>query len=243
MNILCVIPARSGSQRIPGKNLRKLAGNSLVRIAYDAAVSSGVFKSIYVSTDDQLMADGCPWIERPIEISQASSDISEASKHALITAEKINDCKYDYVVTLQPAIPLRTGALIKNLVENVIKNKCSGGVTGVETVPWLWSEQGGAAKNSWTPEPYPRSQSFKGQHLWQEINAVQMASREVALQGKRWDLPLLIQLMPPFAIIDIDEPEDLESAQQIFPLLQKALEISHVDKCIVINTINKLNHI
>jgi len=238
MNILCVIPARSGSERIVQKNLKKLAGKSLVQLAYEAAEESGVFTAIYISSDEEAMADGYPWIERPKSISGPTSDIALAAKHALHEAELRDECEYQYVVTLQPAVPLRTPRLIKDLVHNVIERNCSGGLTGVETVPWLWRERGGLAQNDWSPGPYPRSQSFKGSHFWQEINAVQMAPRCVVLAGRRWGLPLLIQLMPPFAIIDIDEPADLLAAESTFPLLLEALSTTEYNRCFVISQIN-----
>ncbi len=48
---IAIIPARSGSVRIPGKNIRKFHGKPIIAYAIEAARSSGLFDEIVVSTD------------------------------------------------------------------------------------------------------------------------------------------------------------------------------------------------
>lgn len=55
-NIICVIPARGGSKRIPGKNIRSLAGLPLIAHPIRAALESGCFSRVVVSTDDENIA-------------------------------------------------------------------------------------------------------------------------------------------------------------------------------------------
>lgn len=54
---LAVIPARGGSRRVPGKNVRHLGGRPLLAYAIDAARDSGLFERVVVSTDDPAIAD------------------------------------------------------------------------------------------------------------------------------------------------------------------------------------------
>ena len=56
MSRLCVIPARGGSKRIPGKNVRDFAGRPMLTHALKAAQDSGLFDHIHVSTDDDKIA-------------------------------------------------------------------------------------------------------------------------------------------------------------------------------------------
>jgi N-acylneuraminate cytidylyltransferase len=53
---IALIPARGGSKRIPGKNIRRLAGHPLIAYTVCAARASGVFKAVQVATDDPLTA-------------------------------------------------------------------------------------------------------------------------------------------------------------------------------------------
>ena len=54
---LCVIPARGGSKRIPGKNIKKFYGKPMIAWSIDAAKSCGIFDRIIVSTDDDEIAN------------------------------------------------------------------------------------------------------------------------------------------------------------------------------------------
>ena len=52
-----LIPARSGSKRVPGKNIRPLNGKPLIAYTIEAAIESEVFDDVVVSTDSGEYAD------------------------------------------------------------------------------------------------------------------------------------------------------------------------------------------
>lgn len=54
---LAIIPARGGSKRIPGKNIRPFCGQALIAYSINAAKSSGLFETVIVSTDSEEVAD------------------------------------------------------------------------------------------------------------------------------------------------------------------------------------------
>ena len=54
---LCVIPARGGSKRIPRKNVKDFLGKPLIAYSIEAALNSGVFECVIVSTDDTEIAN------------------------------------------------------------------------------------------------------------------------------------------------------------------------------------------
>lgn len=59
---ICVIPARGGSKRIPRKNIRDFCGKPMIAWPIQAAIDSGCFVRIVVSTDDDeiaAVAEGC----------------------------------------------------------------------------------------------------------------------------------------------------------------------------------------
>jgi CMP-N,N'-diacetyllegionaminic acid synthase len=55
--MLCAIPARGGSKRLPRKNLRSLAGKPLIAYTIEVARDSGIFDKVYVCTEDKEIAD------------------------------------------------------------------------------------------------------------------------------------------------------------------------------------------
>ena len=54
---LCIIPARGGSKRIPGKNVKLFRGKPLMTYSIGAAISCGRFENIMVSTEDKKIAE------------------------------------------------------------------------------------------------------------------------------------------------------------------------------------------
>lgn len=55
--IICLIPARGGSVRVPRKNIRQFLGRPMLTYAIETAKEAGVFDLIVVSTDDQEIED------------------------------------------------------------------------------------------------------------------------------------------------------------------------------------------
>src|ERR1043166_2556740 len=55
--VVALIPARAGSKRVPGKNVRLLAGHPMIAYTIAAAVRSEVFSAVIVSTDSPHYAD------------------------------------------------------------------------------------------------------------------------------------------------------------------------------------------
>ena len=56
MKNLCIIPARGGSKRIPRKNIKDFLGKPIIAYSIEAALQSGLFDEVMVSTDDQEIA-------------------------------------------------------------------------------------------------------------------------------------------------------------------------------------------
>ena len=54
---VAVIPARGGSTRIPRKNIRKFIDKPIVGYSIEAAIASGLFDRVVVSTDDEEIAE------------------------------------------------------------------------------------------------------------------------------------------------------------------------------------------
>ncbi len=57
MSVLALIPARGGSKRIPRKNIKEFCGKPIIEYSIDAALKSGVFNEVMVSTDDPEIAE------------------------------------------------------------------------------------------------------------------------------------------------------------------------------------------
>jgi len=110
---LCVLPARGGSERLPGKNIRLLCGKPMIAYTIECARTSGVFDEIYVSTDSQEIAEAA-------RAFGASAPTMLPARFALPDQASMGACaymhdwlqnhgmgKWDYLFCLQPTSPLR----------------------------------------------------------------------------------------------------------------------------------------
>ncbi len=224
MLTVAIIPARAGSKRLPRKNALHIEpGVSLVQQAIDCAYGSGVCDRIFVLTDDlALRFEHAEHLGEPTADAGDLADIATAVAHAVERIER-GIGRIGWVVTLQPAVLARSALIVQRVVQAVVREDAGGAVTAARTVPWQWGMSGHAARNSWHPGPYPRSQHV-GPHL-AEINAVQVATREAVAAGRRWGLPLLLAELPPWAAaLDVDEPADLAAARDLWPWARPRLE-------------------
>lgn len=115
---VAIIPARGGSKRISGKNVREFRGKPLIAYTIDAAQDSGLFDRVVVSTDDEAIADiatsrgaEVPF-RRPDVLADDHTPISEATAHALDRLDPEGH-QYDHVAQLMANCPLRTAADIE----------------------------------------------------------------------------------------------------------------------------------
>lgn len=89
MSNLCVIPARGGSKRVPRKNIRNFCGKPMIAWSIEAAVASGCFSRVIVSTDDPDIASiaaahgaAVPFM-RPASLSDDIAGVMPVVRHAL----------------------------------------------------------------------------------------------------------------------------------------------------------------
>lgn len=110
--ILAIIPARAGSKGIPGKNIKRIAGQPLIAWTIQQALGSKLLDKIIVSTDGEEIAQislsagaDVPFL-RPADLAQDHSPTSDVVVHALdFYASRGVD--YEMVAVLEPTSPLR----------------------------------------------------------------------------------------------------------------------------------------
>lgn len=127
MRILAVIPARSSSKRLPGKNVRPLDGLPLIAWTLRAARLSGVFHDILVSTDAEEIAETArahggkvPWL-RPAELAQDASTAVDVLLHAVQAWEAEAGVRADAVCLLQPTSPFRKPESMRRAVQQFVE--------------------------------------------------------------------------------------------------------------------------
>lgn len=87
MKNLCIIPARGGSKRIPRKNIKEFLGKPIIAYSIEAALKSGLFEEVMVSTDDEQIAAIAKQYGASVPFMRSAET---ANDHAII-ADVLND--------------------------------------------------------------------------------------------------------------------------------------------------------
>ena len=112
MKVLCIIPARYASTRLPGKPLRDIAGKPMIVRVYERAVQAKRVQDVVVATDDERI--------RAAVAAHGGRAVMTRADHATGTdrlaevAEKMTE--YDLIINVQGDEPLIDPAVIDALV-------------------------------------------------------------------------------------------------------------------------------
>lgn len=224
MKILALIPARGGSKRLPGKNIRPLGGKPLIVWSIDAANDIPEICDILVSTDDPAIAAICkdagasvPWV-RPAELATDTAGSVDVALHALSWYESKNGA-IDGLMLLQPTSPFRTRETIQRGIYLFARHERQAviGVSPVSDHPlWTMRIEDGFLK------PYIEGYGFqsRSQDLppAYSINGCFYLICPAELRSRRsfvgnWTIPLLIESHE--ESLDIDTEWDCRIAQSI----------------------------
>ena len=118
MSNLAIIPARSGSKGLKDKNIRLLCGKPLIQYSVDAALKSGVFDEVMVSTDSERYAEIARECGAEVPFLRGDENSGDKSSSWDVVREVLEKYaqsgkQFDMFTLLQPTSPLRTGEDIK----------------------------------------------------------------------------------------------------------------------------------
>lgn len=172
-SVVALIPARSGSKRVPGKNIRPLAGHPLIAYSIASAVESGIFSQVVVSTDSEEIADitryygaETPFL-RPAEYSGDASPDIEFVEHALATLRE-QGREYECFSILRATSPFRKAETIRRAWKEFLSQNGVDSLRAVERCAQhpckMWVVRGsrmmplipfGPAEQPWHSSQYP----------------------------------------------------------------------------------------
>lgn len=226
---LCIIPARGGSKRIPGKNTRIFCGKPIIAWSIEAARTSGCFDHIIVSTDDDEIAQVArewgaetPFI-RPASLCDDYVGTLPIISHAIRWCQD-NRIEPEFVCCLYATAPfVRADDLRRGLTE-LTKQK-SDYVFSVTSFPFpiqraLKVENSGRL-NMFMPE-HENTRSQDLEDAWHDAGQFYWANKKTWLEETpvytSFSRPLIL---PRYRVQDIDTPEDWRRAELMFQVLQQ----------------------
>lgn len=122
MSTLAIITARGGSKRIPRKNIKEFNGKPIIAYSIEAALKSGAFDEVMVSTDDEQIADIARKYGAVVPFfrsEKTSNDYATTSDviEEVLEEYKKRDREFDVFACIYPTAPFITAEKLKNAVD------------------------------------------------------------------------------------------------------------------------------
>jgi CMP-N,N'-diacetyllegionaminic acid synthase len=223
--VLGLVPARAGSKGVPDKNLRLLAGRTLLDYTSRAARESGVLDRVILSTDSPAIAEAgqragleAPFV-RPAELAQDDTPMLPVIQHATRQLQAAGWVP-EIIVLLQPTSPLRRPEQIRRAVA-MLRETGADSVVSVVELPrhlspdYVMRVEGGVLR-PFLPEGerVTRRQDARPAYVREgSVYAFRLATLERFgnIYGDA-SLPLMVA---PDESLSIDSPADWDAAERL----------------------------
>ncbi|MBA3026543.1 MAG: pseudaminic acid cytidylyltransferase [Sulfurimonas sp.] len=225
---VAIIPARGGSKRIPKKNIKLFHGKPLIAYSIEAALTSGLFDEVIVSTDDEEIAQvarqygaSTPFV-RPKELSDDFTGTGAVVAHALKYLQE-NGYEIDFLCTIYATAPFLEEKYLRLGLEK-LKDSSAKYAFSCTSMPFPIQrtfkitanercemfEKENFSKRSQDLEP---AYQDAGQFYW---NNLRLQSDDIMFANA--SIPIVL---PRHLVQDIDDEEDWIRAELMYEVLQK----------------------
>ena len=222
-SVVAIIPARSGSKGVPGKNIKKMNGKPLIEYSINSSMSSKLIDRTIISTDDKEIADlsiklgaEVPFI-RPAALAKDHVLDYPVINHALDYLINIEGSRPEIIVYLRPTMPTRTAHEIDEVVKLLLQKEETDCIRTTRPAPYppFWMKK---INSSGYLEPYDEHVFSFSSKRRQDLPKVVICDGYV--DAARVESVLREKIFPPsntsaffrdnIPFLDIDTPEDWE---------------------------------
>jgi YrbI family 3-deoxy-D-manno-octulosonate 8-phosphate phosphatase len=224
--VVAIIPARGGSKGVPGKNLKRVGGVSLLARAVLAASSAEMIDAVYVSTDDAEIASaarsaGALVIDRPQELAGDSTSSEEVLLHGLDSLHTAADI----LVFMQATSPFIDPADLDRAISRVRDDESDVVFAARKSHAFVWrlTEAGAVGINhdaSFRPLRQDMEPQFVETGAFYVMRAAAFRTARHRFFGR-----VGIEIVDELGAIDIDSADDLELANALAPRLSPRTRI------------------
>lgn len=228
MNQLAVITARGGSKRIPRKNIKDFCGKPIMAYSIEAALKSGAFDTVMVSTDDREIAEIAEKYGATVPFFRSEKTSNDFAVTSQVLAEVLEEYEsrgqcFDRVCCIYPTAPFITAERLRTAME-LLEEKQADSVLPV--VRFSFPPQRGVVledgflKFKWPEHRNTRSQDLEPfYHDVGQFYCINVESfREQRVLVMERTVPLI---MSELEIQDIDTEEDWKLAELKYQMLKE----------------------
>jgi CMP-N,N'-diacetyllegionaminic acid synthase len=219
---IAFIPARSGSKRVPNKNIRPIGGHPMLAYTVRAAIDSGVFDAVVCATDSPLYADVArhygaevPFLRSADISGDKSPDIEWVQW--MLTTLKVQDRCYEIFSILRPTSPFRLPNTIQRAWSAFTADPAADSLRAIEKCKQhpgkMWVVRGARmlpvmpfsnGSTPWHSSQYTALPEIYAQDASLEIAWSRIALEQNTIAGEAI-IPFISQGLEGF---DINQPED-----------------------------------
>ncbi|MGN8051416.1 acylneuraminate cytidylyltransferase family protein [Curtobacterium sp. 22159] len=232
-SVVAVVPARAGSKGIPGKNLRAVAGRSLVRRAVESALAAERIDQVVVSTDgDAIAAEaheaGATVVRRPVALAGDEASSESALLHVLDTLAAAGE-EPEVVVFLQATSPFIAPADLDGAIARVRDGHADSVFAAAPSHAFLWRLDADGTARAVNHDAAVRPRRQDREPEYRETGAFYVFRAAPFRQHRhRFHGRVELALVDPRGAIDIDDPSDLALASALAPRLEQPVHDQRV---------------
>ncbi len=224
ISFLGIIPARSGSKGIRGKNVRLLLGKPLMAYSIKAAAKSALLDDCIVSTENSDYAAlarqwgaKVPFL-RPKELARDTTPTLPVLLDALHRYEAMTGKYFSHVVLLQPTSPLRLARDIDAAIQLFKRNPKADHLVSVQSAQDLHPKKVYTLRGGKVEAFVRGDKAFRRQaagDIYMRNGAVYIIRRDLLEKGIIFGHKPLLYVMPRLRSVDIDSLADFKMAELI----------------------------
>lgn len=231
---ICIITARGGSKRIPRKNIKDFCGKPIIAYSICAALESGIFNEVMVSTDDQEIADVAMQYGAKVPFLRSEKNSDDYATTADVLAEVLAEYKkqgksFVTMCCVYPTAPFITAEKLRAAYKMFIDSEAE---MLEPVVAYSYPPQrsfllrDGNLVYQWPEYVRTRSQDLEswyhdaGQFYFYDVNTFSK-SFEVDQDKGGYTLSAVPFVLDEIEVQDIDNLSDWEIAEAKFRLMQK----------------------
>ena len=228
---LALITARGGSKRIPKKNIREFCGKPILCYSIEAALASGAFDEVMVSTDSEEIAEVARKAGAKIPFYRSDDTAGDYATTAQVVEEVLSQYEeqgsnFDYVCVIYPTAPFITA---EKLQDAMAKLESTGADTVSPVVRFSYPPQRGfVIEDGVTHLKWPQYRTARSQDLepfYHDCGQFYCLRVDSFLKQRQIFMEHMVSIeMPESQVQDIDTLEDWKIAELKYKLMQNVEE-------------------
>ena len=219
MGSIAIITARGGSKRIPRKNVKLFCGKPIITYSIEAALRSGLFEEVMVSTEDEEIARIAKEAGAQVPFMRSSESAGDYASTDDVLLEVLEAYKerrreFDSFCCLYPTAPFVTAEKLRTAMGLLAKADSVMPVVPFSFPPQrcMVLNEEGELRMKWPEHARTRSQDLEP--YYHDCGQFYCCRTAPFLEYKTTDLPHMVpMIMSELEVQDIDNPDDWEIAE------------------------------